>query len=223
MIDVTNLTQPRKMTRSDLRQVVELHAVCFPDYFLSGLGNRVLRDVYSYALDDPQSAAAILEVEATARIVGLAVGTFDPKFQPTVFRSYLVDFMWGFVRGLYTSDAVRKGAVRRLWDMKWAVKSLIDGLVRRKGLAKDISPKKNTYACLLVNAVHPEWRGWRNSERFLKHFTDWIFQMGATGIWGTVYPENLAALILYKRLRWNIKKTSDRGVIVWLNREEVRS
>ncbi|MDY6836568.1 MAG: hypothetical protein SWH78_01220 [Thermodesulfobacteriota bacterium] len=206
------------MTRDDLKDVVDLHVLCFPHYFLTGLGDGVLRHYYTYAMDDPQSLVIVLEIPESGRVVGLAVGTFDPEFQAKLFLSHLFGFLWGVLRGVFMSHTVREGIVQRLWDMKWAVRSLFRATINHVTAdPQTASPLITDYACLLVNAVHPEWRGWQSSERFLKYFTNCVLEMGATGIWGTVYPENLAALILYKRLSWNIEKQGPKRVMVWLD------
>lgn len=219
MKEMKNSPRPRKMTKGDLTQAVDLHTVCIPDHFSTGLGKHILHYLYAQAVDDPKSMATVLEVPSRGRIAGIAVGTLDPKFEMRLMCYHPFGFLWGTLRGLFISPAVRQGIWMRLHLIKKMFRRRVDHAMEKT----DIAPSKGPEARFLYVAVYPEYRGGRNSERLVDYFAKCIFQIGAARLRGVVYPKNLATLILYKRLGWNVKKTGPSRVDVWLDFKETNS
>ena len=208
-------TRPRDMVLQDLDGVVALHKACFPDYFLTGLGPGILRRFYGLAIEDPSSFAAVLQVVETKQLVGLAVGTLNPGFHTQLMRQNLLRFGAAIVRGFFTSRAVRQG----LWERLGFVRRLFRAQADRGLADAGVPPAAGPEARFLDVAVHPKWRGGRNAERLVEFFASRVLGAGAARLGGSVFPENLASLIMYKRLGWNVKKTGPRRVDVWIDRE----
>lgn len=213
-------TVPRDMTLADLPAIVELHKVCFSGYFLTGLGDGVVRRFYQHAIDDPKSFACVLEVTSTTTLVGLAVGTLDPAFHSQLMRRNLSPFVYSVLRGIITRPEVRKGVAHRLGFVKRLFRAHADRGLADAGIPP---PAAGPEARFLDVAVHPNWRGGGHAERLVDFFAARIFAAGAGRLGGSVRPENLASLILYKRLNWNVEKTTPRRVDVWIDRERLQA
>ena len=203
---------PRDMTTADVPGVVDVHRACFPDYFMTGLGRGILTRFYRSAVESPACMAAVLEFDG--RIVGLAVGTLDPAFHTQLMRRHFIPFVAAILRGLFVSPAVRAG----LWQRMSFVKRLFRPHRDPGPTGDGVPPAPGPEARFLDVAVHPDMRGGGNAERLVNYFADRLFEMGATRIGGSVFPENLASLILYKRIGWNVKRTGPRRVDVWIDR-----
>ena len=208
-------TQPRLMTGADLPGVVELHKVCFEGYFLTALGDAAIGALYSRAVDDPKSVACVLQ-DDDGHIQGLAVGTLNPAFHTGLLRRSFAAFAGGVVRGLFTEATVRKGIGERLGFVSKIFVARADDTLKKSG----ITPSELPEARFLDVAVHPDCRGGRHAERLVEFFASEVFRAGAGRLGGSVNPRNLASLILYKRLGWNVQKTGPDRVDVWVDRQE---
>ncbi|MFP6626599.1 MAG: GNAT family N-acetyltransferase [Deltaproteobacteria bacterium] len=205
---------PREMLGEDLTAIVDLHRLCFPDYFLTGLGRRVLALFYAEAVADPRTVPAVLVDRDAGRVVGFVVGTLNPAFHTHLMRRHFPDFAWGVLRGVFTNQTVRQGVLKRMSYFARIIRPRLDDTLERSGVPPCDLPK----ARLLDVAVHPKWQGQGNAERLIEYFSNRMFAVGAGRIGATVMPSNLASLILYKRLGWNSKKTSPTRVDVWVDR-----
>lgn len=217
MKEIINNPHPRKMIKDDLKQAVKLHRECIPDHFSTGMGMQVLRFLYAQAVDDPKSIAAVLEMPGARNVIGIAVGTIDSNFEIKLMCRHPFSFLWGVLRGLFISPAIRQGIRRRLAIFNKAFLKKIDDETNKP----DAFRSNVLEARFLYVAVYQDYRGGRNAERLVQYFTQCIFQIGATRLRGVVYPENLASLILYKRLGWNVKKTIPSRVDVWIDDKEI--
>ncbi len=202
------------MSGEDLPAVVELHRNCFPDYFLTGLGNNVLYHFYAAAVEDPRTVAAVLVDEQRGDVVGLVVGTLNPAFHTRLMRRNLDRFALGLIRGLFLSKTVRRGVRDRLNFVARILKPKMDDTLERSGVPTTDLPE----ARLLDVATHEAWRGGRNAERLVDFFLDRMFMIGAGRVGATVRPDNIGSLILYKRLGWNTLRTAPDRIDVWLDR-----
>lgn len=216
MSEVAVAATPRDMRADEIDRVVELHRACFGDYFLTALGDGVLHGLYAQAVADPRSFATVLEEDQSGRLIGLAVGTLDPGFHTRLLRRKLPAFAWGIARGLATSPTIRRGLRERLGFAKKLFRAQADRGLADAGIPAAPGPE----ARFLDVAVHPERRGGRYAENLVTYFAQRVFQSEAARLGGSVRPENLASLILYKRLGWNVKKTAPRRVDVWIDRVE---
>jgi ribosomal protein S18 acetylase RimI-like enzyme len=203
----------REMAAEDLAGVVSLHRLCFADYFLTGLGPGVLELFYRAAVEDPRSVAAVLEAPGKD-IVGLCVGTLNPAFHGRLMRENLSAFALGIVRGLFTSSVVRRGIRQRVGFISKIFRPSMDDTLDRAG----VPPAELPQARLLDVAVHPDWRG-ANAERLVEYFTARMFNVGAGRVGAAVMADNMASLILYKRLGWEFQRSSPSRVDVWVDRQ----
>ncbi|WP_194291457.1 GNAT family N-acetyltransferase [Cumulibacter manganitolerans] len=68
----------RPLQSEDVKRCAELHLQAFPDFFLSQLGPRFLREFYRGFLDDPDAVTVVAET-AGGDVTGVVVGTLEPR------------------------------------------------------------------------------------------------------------------------------------------------
>lgn len=219
MSDTAVASQPRDMTAADLDRVVELHKACFDGYFLTALGDGVLRQFYRQAVDDPRSCATVLEETESGRLIGLAVGSLDPAFHTKLMRRQFPRFAWAIASGAVVNPAVRRGLWERLGFAKRLFVSRGDTGLADAGIPPADGPEAR---CLDV-ALHPERRGGGYAEKLLAYLTQRIFETGAARFGGSLRPQNLPSMILHKRLGWNVKRTGPNRVDVWIDRSTIEA
>lgn len=216
-----DLPQARNLNSSDLEYIAELHKNCFADSIslFSSLSNDIIKCYYAHVLEEPKSYAAVLEEPISGRIVGLAFGTTRPGFQRRFLRQHFFQFCWSILKGLFISAIVWKLLSRRLR------KNTSPSLGEYGSALADagVPAPKGTEALFILVGVHKQWRGKGNAERLVKYFATQMFEAGAKRIRGAISSDNLASLILHKRLGWKFKKISDTEVSVWIDRPDFSS
>lgn len=218
MTTVTDLPQPRKMRLSDLDHMPCLHRNCFPASIsiFTALSNDITKHYYAQALEEPECVATVLEEPDSGRIIGLAFGTTRPGFQRRFLRHHFIQFCWSLLKGLFVSPSLWKSLWSRLRKKTSPSLGEYDSVLADAG----VPAPKGMEAFFTLVGVHPQWRGGGNAERLVKYFTTQMFQAGAARIRGAIRPNNLASLILHKRLSWNITKISPEEVCVWIDRPD---
>jgi len=82
----------RRMTLHDIDAVVCVHIESFKRFFLTFLGEKFLRVLYSYFLKDPSGIAIVVESNK-GKIIGFVAGTLDPSgFYSRAIRARAISF-----------------------------------------------------------------------------------------------------------------------------------
>ncbi len=216
MTKIVDSPQPRNMTISDLDQIAELHRNCFPPSIsiFSALSDDISKCYYEQILEELECIATVLEEPVSDRLVGLAFGTMKPGLQSRFLRHHFFRFCWSISKGFFASAVVRNLLKRRLQKRSGPTLVEYNSILSVAGVPAPDGPE----AYFTLVGVHPQWRGKGNAERLVKFFTAQMFEAGAARIRGAIHSDNLASLILHKRLGWNIKKISDKDISVWIDR-----
>jgi len=216
MTENENKPQPRCMAQEDLDGVAKVHWHCFPDTdsVFIGLDDDLLKRYYLQAAEEPESVVVVLEEPDSGNIVGFAIGTMKPGFPKRFLRRYLFKFVWNILRVFFVNPLVRKAMCERIRHIKRLI--IGKGDVELADLGVSVPESEEAY--LMRVGVDAKWRGGGNAERLMKYFAAEMFKKGVNRIRGSVPPENMASLIMYKCLGWNTKKISSREVCVWFDR-----
>lgn len=216
MTNAEDSPQARNMKSSDLAQIAELHRNCFPESIsiFSVLSDNIVKCFYAQMLEEAECVVTVLEEPVSGCIIGLAFGTTRPGFQRRFLRQHFFQFGLSVFNGLLTGTA--------LWKMLWdrLLKKIGTSSTKRDSVLADadVPAPKDPEAFFALVGVHAKWRGGGNAERLVKYFTSQMFAAAAARIRGTVRSDNLASLILFKRLGWKSRKISDTQVSIWIDR-----
>ena len=162
----------RKMTQDDVEEVVSVHIHSFKDFFLTFLGNRFLRVLYSYIVSEKFGIAIVAEVSGENRLAGFVAGTMEP------YRFY--------------SKAIHKKAI------PFAI-ATIPALVRRpsilmrlfRAFQKPREAKEGSFDCELMSiAVLPEYSGFGIGWLLEQEFCNQAELHGAKSVMLTTDREN---------------------------------
>ena len=92
-----NVNEPRWQTvpleMKHVKEASDVHIAAFPDYFLSFLGRRFIRELYRAFACDETSISIVAEDKRSAKIQGAVIGTIDPK---GFFTRLAVKRWWSF-------------------------------------------------------------------------------------------------------------------------------
>lgn len=204
--------QAREMTPSDLDGVAELHRQCFSTSasLLSALGHDIVKRSYAQAIEESETIAVVLEEPGTGRIVGFAVGTITLGFTRRFVRRRFFRFSLSLLKGLLVDEHARNAVWAKVRNMRTLLKGH-KNLLENTGIPAPRGPE----AFFMDIGVHEQWRGGGNAERLVEYLTARIREMGVARVRASVSPSNLASLILFKGLGWNMKKVADEQVFVW--------
>jgi GNAT superfamily N-acetyltransferase len=82
------------LTRDRVASCAALHLAAFPDFFLSRLGERFLREFYTGFVDDHDAVTAVA-LDPSGRVLGVVVGTVRPSgFFSRLLRRRWYAFAW---------------------------------------------------------------------------------------------------------------------------------
>ena len=99
------------MRRDDVAAVVSVHLRAFPEFFLSVLGGRFLRELYVGILLDPSGLAFVAEVDGT--VAGFVAGTTEPAgFYRRLLRRRGWRFAWASTGALLRNPRILPRLVR---------------------------------------------------------------------------------------------------------------
>ena len=221
MTNAEDSPQARNMTLGDLDGVVKLHRECFPGLIsiFTALNDDILKCYYAEVIEEPESCATVLEEPNSGDIVGLAIGTMKPGFQRRFMRRHFFRFSWSIFRAFFVNPVVRKA----VWERLKHIKRLLVGKGDIELADLGVSAPEGAEALFMLVGVSARWRGEGNAERLVEYFVARMCEKGVTRIRGSVPPNNLASLILYKCLGWNMKKISAKEMCVWIDRPNPKS
>ena len=102
----------REATASDIGKIASIHIAAFPGFFLSRLGPRFLREVYSSLIDDETGSLIVADREG--EILGFAAGTLDPEdFYKRLRKRKWPVLLLKALPGIVKSPAF---VIRKLWS-----------------------------------------------------------------------------------------------------------
>jgi GNAT superfamily N-acetyltransferase len=175
------------LNESHLQAVVNIHLRAFPDFFLSTLGPRFLREFYRAFILESSVVAIVAEIES-GEVCGIVVGTTAPH---GFFRRLLYRRWWAF--GIASIDAVRHSP------------TVLRRLLAAVSYRGDSQNSEDRLALLSSIAVDPNYQG-RGVGTIL--VGEWLQQVKRTGSPGcyliTDALANASANHFYSKLGWKV-------------------
>jgi len=181
--------QIEALTREQIEPAVQLHLRAFPDFFLSFLGPRFLKEFYAAFLDDP-TGMGFVACARDGRVLGAVVGALTPQG----FFKRLVKRRW------WTFCLASAGAVCR---RPACAPRLVRALFYRGG-----PPAGPSRALLSSIAVSPSVQGQGVGRALAGCWVEEARKRGAAGCCLTTDAEhNDPANAFYRSLGWNLHHT----------------
>ena len=177
MTDVKEPLCVRDMKLSDLDGIVELHRNCFTSEisFFSALSPDFLKCYYAMYVEEPESYAAVLEEPVSGRIAGFVFGTTKAGIRKRFLKRYYLKFFWGVIKGLFTSLAVWKALLARLWGKSSLILGGYDSKLADAGVP---APEGLEDVCMGIG-VHSDYRGGGNAAKLIDYYVKRVFERGA--------------------------------------------
>jgi len=182
-IDVTLLSS------SHIDTIVEIHLRAFPNFFLSFLGPRFLREFYESFLFDSHGIGYTASAP-DGQVLGVIVGPVDPS---GYFKRLLKRRWWAFCSASISAVMRRPSCVPRLFR----------AVIYRGG-----SPSGQARALLSSIAVDPNVQHAGVGKRLVRYWAEEARRRGASGCYLTTDADgNDEVNAFYQRLNWRIDST----------------
>lgn len=183
-IDVTSLKQ------SDIKSVVDVHMKAFPDFFLTFLGPRFLKEFYTSFLVDAEGMGFVAFDEESGQVVGAIVGPFTPD---GYFKRLLKRRWFAFCFASITAVIKRPTVIKRLF---------------RAVFYRGESPQGPKRSLLSSIAVDPDVQGKGVGRMLVVRWVEEAKSRGSKGCFLTTdAADNDAVNLFYKKLDWKIESS----------------
>ena len=194
---MTNNVSIRRASLLNLNEMVRLHIIAFPEYYLTHLGSRCVLGTYEqYFKSD-----CLLPIVAVERdtIVGFIAGSLPGgRIDADFWRKNFSAVTFAMIRGLLRCDRVIWGGLMdRVMRIPRAVKKRF-GRDTRDDMRK-LEEGKNGTGWLVSIAVDPDSRGRGVAKKMLNTFETLERSGGAKRIRLCAYKTNARALSFYEK------------------------
>jgi len=200
----------RVATQEDVEQIVRVHELSFPDYFLTNMGWGVLRRYYTTYVTHPDAAAAVITV--SGEVCAFIVGTYRAASMIKAF--YRSNFVFVFMAVLWKivtlNPVILRGLSTRLCHLGIAVKayfSLAGDAACQSPATQPGKEKKSGRA--VAAATLPDYRGKDISSRLFSYFEQLLKEHGSDEVILSVNADNARAIRFYEKNGWKLLK--DKG------------
>lgn len=177
------------LSSAHIDTVVEIHIRAFPNFFLSFLGPRFLREFYASFLLDPQGMGYTAS-SSKGQILGVIVGSVDPRGH---FKRLLKRRWWAFCLASISAVVRRPSCAPRLF---------------RAIFYRGESPSGPTRALLSSIAVDPNIQRAGVGKKLVEHWVEEARRRGAAGCYLTTDADgNDKVHAFYQGLNWCAEST----------------
>lgn len=169
-----------------INSVVQIHICAFPNFFLSFLGPRFLREFYCSFLVDSQGVGFVA-LSSAGQILGVIVGPVDPD---GYFKRLLKRRWWKFCIASIAAVVQRPSCMPRLFQAVFY---------------RGESPTGVQRALLSSIAVDPNVQSVGVGKKLVDHWLEEVRRRGATGCYLTTDAKgNEKVNQFYRSLHWRI-------------------
>jgi ribosomal protein S18 acetylase RimI-like enzyme len=187
---------------SDIERIVYVHRMSFPDYFLTNMGDGVLRRYYETYLKHPDGVNVVATVGG--EVCAFISGTHQESDILRCFYKRNLFYVIGatLVRMLSFNPIILKGLSMRLCHVRIAFAAFLSRSTRC-GKAKAHEQTTNKKIGRLVSiAALPECRGKDVSVRMIQFFEKQLISRCTDEVHLCVNADNARAIQFYKKVGW---------------------
>jgi colanic acid biosynthesis glycosyl transferase WcaI len=137
-------------------QIVRVHMSAFPNFFLTFLGPRFLKEFYASFVHDPAGIGFVVQDVKTTHVCGVIVGPLNPA---GYFKRLLKRRWWAFCFASLTAVLKKPSAVKRLYRAvfyRGATPGQYRGLALLSSIAVSPDVQSTGLGRVLVNAFNKE-------------------------------------------------------------------
>jgi ubiquinone/menaquinone biosynthesis C-methylase UbiE/ribosomal protein S18 acetylase RimI-like enzyme len=202
------------MTRSQADEVAELHALCFREFFLTGLGRAILSLYYSHYNGRPDTIAFVAR-SFSGRVIGFVAGSRNyEEFLHTFYRANFLPLALAIAKALFSNAEIREKFRQRTTHIKAAFRSLVRNR-HSTGQAQTADGLSTSERAGLASvAVHPDFRGKGVAVRLFQLFEERAGRLGVRRIELSVLASSARAIAFYKKVGWQVAR-HDRDYVVF--------
>jgi ribosomal protein S18 acetylase RimI-like enzyme len=173
-----------------LGQIVDVHMKAFPNFFLTFLGPRFLREFYGSFIYDEAGIGFVAVDSANGNVLGVIVG---PSVPAGYFKRLLKKRWYAFCLASVAAVLKKPSVVKRLF---------------RAVFYRGESPSGPQRALLSSIAVSPQAQGQGVGQALVKRWVGEVEQRGGTGCFLTTDAlDNDSTNRFYQKLGWQIEST----------------
>lgn len=181
-----------RIQKDHIDSVVELHMAAFPDFFLTFLGPRFLKEFYRSFTYDPQGIGYIARDSETQHILGVIVGPLVPD---GYFKRLLKHRWWAFCLASIGAVLRKPKVIKRLF---------------RAVFYRGESPPGPPRSLLSSIAVAPSAQGHGIGQALVNGWTNHIQRLGSRGCFlSTDAKDNDATNNFYRKLGWKLELSKE--------------
>ena len=173
-----------------LDKVVEVHMKAFPEFFLTFLGPRFLREFYKSFIYDNTGIGFVAKDSSTGSILGAVVGPLVPG---GYFKRLLKKRWYAFCLASASAILKRPTVIKRLF---------------RALFYRGEAPSGPQRALLSSIAVSPDVQGQGVGQALVKKWVEEVQRRGGTGCFLTTDARNNDRInVFYQKLGWKIESS----------------
>lgn len=200
-----------RMRAADSRGVAALHSLCFPDYFLTGLGEHILALYYSH-YDERAESICYVARTSSRRVVGFVAGSLSySRFLRSFYRARFLSLALAIGRAFFLSADLRQ----KIWQRTPHIREAIRSRLRLTGPREDSGATEADpgTAVLASVAVDPEFRGTDVAGDLFRLFEQHARKLRAVRLELSVRKSNARAVAFYKNAGWRAAGHEGRNLV----------
>lgn len=173
-----------------IQQIVDVHMQAFPNFFLTFLGPRFLKEFYSSFTYDSAGIGFVAENAETGQVIGVIVGPLIPE---GYFKRLLKRRWWAFCLASVIAVINRPIIIKRLF---------------RALFYRGEAPSGQKRALLSSIAVLPQLQRCGVGQALVQKWVDEVERRGSSGCYLTTDAHNNDKINnFYQKLGWKIEST----------------
>lgn len=186
----------------------QLHARCFPDYFLTHLGPTFLQRFYAEFCH--YSYGLVARRVADGKVVGLVAGWTSSRLHCRRFYRRNLPILLPLVLYRFVIDPViRRQVWTRMWHVRCALTSALPMIrPRHPQVVTKKAPDGLSRVGLLSIAVDPDYQGTGLAGELMRDFEDLLRAAGHQAMRLSVFSGNERAIAFYKKSGWEVVRSS---------------
>lgn len=201
------------MSNSLAKEVAELHALCFRDFFLTGLGHGILTLYYRHYHGRPDSISFVAR-DASGKVIGFVAGSRNyGEFVRSFYRAHFLPLALATVKAFFLRSDLQEKIRQRTSHIKAAIRSLFENQrpTRRPCSSGALSAFET--GGLASVAVHPDFRGKGVAVELFRLFEEYAKRLGVRKAELSVLASNARAIAFYKKVGWHIASYDEDYVV----------